>query len=121
MSEIAGWLIFIGYVVVGVMRMRTYFERVHEFNQNEWPSMYTREGTNTEAFWCALGCSSIWPIWELQYWLRHFVIKKFNKVTDEDLRAVEDEIIERARDILRARWDADAAKTANQRIADGEI
>lgn len=99
----AGWAIFIGYVVVGVMRMRTYFERVHAFNAKEWPSGYSREGTNTEAFWCALGCASIWPMWELQYWLRHFVIERFNGTSEETRLRVEDKILEQAAAILKKR------------------
>lgn len=99
----AGWLILIGYVVVGVMRMRTYFERVHAFNAKEWPHGYSREKTNTEAFWCSLGCASIWPLWELQYYLRHFVIGKFNAGSEEYRKLQEDRIIEQAQRILKER------------------
>ena len=96
-----GWLIFGGYIVVGFMRMRTYFERVHEYEKNEWPSMYTRERSNSTAFWCALGAASIWPLWEAQYWLRHIVLRQFSN--DEYRLRQEDRIIEQATKILKER------------------
>ena len=111
-----GWLIFGAYVLVGVMRYRVYFERVHVYEADEWGK--PREETNTLAFWCALGVMSIWPLWEIQYYLRHFVVARMTKVSEEQRKLAEDKIIEQARDILRRRWDENPV---NQRIANGEI
>jgi hypothetical protein len=96
-----GWIIFGSYVLVGAMRYRVYFERVHDYEKKEWPSSYVRERTNTVAFWCALGLMSIWPLYEAQWYLRRFII---DRMSSEEQRLInEDRIIKQARDILAKR------------------
>jgi hypothetical protein len=95
------WLIFIAYVAVGVMRYRVYFERVHDYEKKEWPSLYKREKTNSIAFGCALGLSSIWPFYETLWWFRFFVLKQME--SEEQRLLNEDRIIKQARDILTKR------------------
>lgn len=96
-----GWLIFAAYVLVGVMRMRTYFERVHVYEAENAYGTYHREEGNTLAFWCAIGIMTIWPLWEIQYYLRHFVVQRFS--TDEYRLRQEDIILEQAKQILKER------------------
>ena len=96
-----GWIIFIAYAVVGVMRYRVYFERVHEYEKHEWPSLYKREKSNSTAFWCGLGLSSIWPFYEVIWHLRRFVLSRME--SEEQRLLNEDRIIKQARDILAKR------------------
>jgi uncharacterized membrane protein len=101
-----GWIIFLAWVVIGFVRMPTYFELAHEFQKTETPYGYARRGResyNTSSAWMAFVVALIWPIAETYRFIKHLLLKYLLKGSDARRVQAEDEILKKAKEILKER------------------
>ena len=74
MGEIAGWLIFIGYWIVGIARLPIYFKRIDAWNKKEFHYSYNKEDSYRWAAWLVWLLVAIWPFYEIFYNVRKYTL-----------------------------------------------
>lgn len=102
-----GWLIFGAYVLVGAMRMPTYFELAHAYQKEEFPYGYEdgggREGNHVSSAWMAFGMAAFWVITELYRGTKRVILFYLLRGDTERRLRREDLILEEAQRILMKR------------------
>jgi len=74
MGELAGWLIFIGYWIVGISRLPVYFKRIDAWIKKDFPYSYNKEDSYKTAGWVSWLLVMVWPFYELWYNVRKYTV-----------------------------------------------